>query len=78
VTYLALTVWTLDGPNLLQGTLPLLGVGGAYHVRVNMASMRVLVVELICKVVTRRIPVLECLSVRSAWAPMAMSYRARH
>jgi hypothetical protein len=42
-----------------------------------MTVMRVLVEELICQAVMGRIPVLECLFVRSALAPVAMSYHAR-
>jgi hypothetical protein len=42
-----------------------------------MTVMRVLVEELICQAVMGQIPVLECLFVRSALAPVAMSYHAR-
>jgi hypothetical protein len=60
----------------MGNTAPIRG-GSLYDVRVTMTVMRVLVEELICQAVMGRIPVLECLFVRSALAPVAMSYHAR-
>jgi alpha-D-ribose 1-methylphosphonate 5-triphosphate synthase subunit PhnI len=50
----------------------------ASDVRVIMTIMRILVEELIYQVMMGQIPVLECMFLRNAWAPVAMSCHAMH
>jgi hypothetical protein len=45
---------------------------------VIMTIMRILVEELIYQVMMGQIPVLECMFLRNAWAPVAMSCHAMH
>jgi 1,4-dihydroxy-2-naphthoate octaprenyltransferase len=49
-----------------------------FYQGVTMMIMRIPMEELLCQVATGWIPVLECLFVRSAWVPVAMSYHVRH